>query len=456
MKVAIVGGGISGLATAAALEVRGCETVVIEAEARAGGKVRTEVDEGFLCEWGPTGFLDREPASRALCERLGLTDRLLTASPAAKDRFIMHEGALVAVPTSPPAFLRSPLLSRRGRLRVISEPFRAARRDGYDESVAEFGARRIGSEAVDTLLDPMVSGIFAGDVHRLSIASAFPRMVELEQKYGSLVRAMLAVARERKRSGTKGGGPAGPGGELMSFRAGMQEPVDALARRLGDRLITGAPAQAIQKQPGTHWVVHLAGGRRVEADRLVLAVPAPACAALLAPLDGTLAELVGGIPYANIAILLLGLRREHVAHPLGGFGLLIPRKEGRRALGMIWTSTLFPGRAPEGHVLIDARVGGATDPSAIDLDDDALEALVRKELGEQIGLRGPTAFRKVYRHQGGIPQYVVGHRERLSRIERELHHQPGLYLTGNAFRGVGFNDCVREAGTVADRIATST
>lgn len=456
MKVAIVGGGISGLATAAALEVRGCETVVIEGDARAGGKVRTEVDQGFLCEWGPTGFLDREPASRALCERLGLTDRILAASPAAKDRFILRGGALMPVPTSPPAFLRSRLLSAKGRLRVASEPFRSARRDGHDESVAEFGARRIGEEAVDILLDPMVSGIFAGDVHQLSVASAFPRIVELEQKHGSLVRAMFAVGRERRRSGGKGGGPGGPGGELLSFRAGMQEPVDALARRLGDRLRTGAPVEAIEKQVGTRWAVHLAGGERIEADRLVLAIPAAGAARLLAPQDKALAELVGGIPYANIAIVLLGLRRAQVAHSLGGFGLLIPRKEGRRVLGMIWTSTLFPGRAPEGHVLIDARIGGATDPGAIELDDDALEKLVRDELGGHIGIEGPTVFRKVYRHAAGIPQYVVGHRDRLARIERELHHLPGLYLTGNAFRGVGFNDCVREAGAVADRIATST
>ncbi len=455
MKVAIVGGGISGLATAAALEVRGCETVVIEGAPRAGGKVRTEVVDGFLCEWGPTGFLDREPASRTLCERLGLTDRIVAASPAAKDRFILHGGDLLAVPASPPAFLRSPLLSARGRLRVVTEPFRSARRDGHDESVAEFGARRIGSEAVDILLDPMVSGIFAGDVHHLSVASAFPRIVELEQKHGSLVRAMIAVGRERRRQGTKGGGPGGPGGELLSFRAGMQEPIDALSRQLGDRLHVGAPAEAIEKQLGTHWVVHLAGGGRVEADRIVLAVPAAAAAMLLGPLDRAIADLVGGIPYANIAIVLLGLRREHVGHPLAGFGLLIPRKEGRRVLGMIWTSTLFAGRAPPGHVLIDARVGGATDPSAIDLDDDALERLVRAELGGPIGLGNPTVFRKVYRHAAGIPQYVVGHRDRLARIERELHHLPGLYLSGNAFRGVGFNDCVREAGVLADRIATS-
>ena len=446
MKVAIVGGGISGLATAAALEVRGADVVVLEGEPHAGGKVRTEVEDGWLCEWGPTGFLDREPATRALCERLGLTERLVAASGDAKDRFIMRRGALLRVPTSPPAFFTSPLLSPRGRLRVMTEPFRTARRDGADESVAEFGARRIGEEAVDILLDPMVSGIFAGDARQLSVAAAFPRIVELEQKYGSLVRAMIAVGRERRRNGAKAGGPAGPGGE----------PIDALARHLGDRLRTGARVAALEKQTGTSWVVHLHDGQRIEADRLVLAIPAPGCAELLRPLDAPLAELVGGIPYANIAVALLGLRREHVSHPLAGFGLLIPRKEGRRVLGMIWSSTLFAGRAPDGHVMVDARVGGATDPGAIDLDDDALEKLVREELGSLLGFSGPTVFRKVYRHTAGIPQYVVGHKDRIARIERELHHLPGLYLTGNAFRGVGFNDCVREAGAIAYRIATGT
>lgn len=456
MRVAIIGGGISGLATAAALEVRGAEVVVLEGEQRPGGKVRTEALDGWLCEWGPTGFLDREPATRALCERLGLGGRLVAASVAAKNRFIMKGGALLPVPMSPPAFLRSKLLSPGGRLRVMTEPFRRARRDGADETVAEFGARRIGDEAVDILLDPMVSGIFAGDAHQLSVGAAFPRIVELEQKHGSLVRAMIAVGRERRRTGRKAGGPGGPAGELTSFPAGMREPIDALAQLLGNRLRTGMRAAAIEKQQGTHWVVHTEGGERIEADRLVLAVPAPDSARLLSPLDAPLSALVGGIPYANIAIVLMGLRREHVAHSLEGFGLLVPRKEGRRVLGMIWSSTLFAGRAPAGHVLVDARVGGATDPTATDLDDDALESLVRSELGGVLGLSGPSVFRKVYRHVSGIPQYVVGHKERVARIERELHHLPGLYLTGNAFRGVGFNDCVREAGAMAYQITSAT
>lgn len=455
MRVAIVGGGISGLATAAALEVRGAETIVLEAEDRVGGKVRTERIDGYLCEYGPNGFLDREPATRALCDRLGISGRILAASPAAKNRFIMKSGKLHAVPTSPVAFFASRLLTPAGRLRVATEPVRSARRDHGDETVADFGRRRIGEEAVEVLLDPMVSGIFAGDVHRLSVGSAFPRIVELERRYGSLVRAMISLGLERRRTGSNGGGPAGPGGELLSFVSGMQEAIDKLAGGLAGRIRTGARAAAIERRDGSRWQVHLEDGGSVETDRLILALPAPATSRLVGAIDPSLGSLVGGIPYANVVIVLLGIERRHVGS-LDGFGVLIPRREGRRCLGMIWTSTVFPNRAPEGTVLVDARIGGALDPGAVDLDDDALEALVRRELGPSIDLRGPTLFRKIYRHPAGIPQYVVGHRDRLAQIDRFLHHHPGLYLTGNAYRGVGFNDCIREANVVADAVGGST
>ncbi|MBI2896528.1 MAG: protoporphyrinogen oxidase [Deltaproteobacteria bacterium] len=458
MRVAIVGGGISGLATAAALEVRGAETIVLEADAHPGGKVRTERVDGYLCEYGPNGFLDREPATRALCDRLKISDRIVAASAAARSRFIMKGGKLHAVPASPGAFFTSRLLSPSGRLRVASEPLRRARRDHGDETVADFGRRRIGEEAVEVLLDPMVSGIFAGDVHRLSVGSAFPRIVELERRYGSLVRAMVSLGLERRRTDSPrgdGGGPAGPGGELCSFVSGMQEAIDTLAARLEGRIRTGARAVAIERRDGSRWLVHVDGAQPVEADRLVLALPAPATAKLVGALDPSLGSLVGGIPYANIVVVLLGVERRHVGK-LDGFGVLIPRREGKRCLGMIWTSTVFPNRAPEGKVLVDARIGGALDPGAVDLDDEALEALVRRELGASIGLDGPTVFRRIYRHPSGIPQYVVGHRDRLAQIDRFLHHLPGLYLTGNAYRGVGFNDCIREANVVADAVGGST
>ncbi len=453
-RVIVVGGGISGLALAAALRDCGLDPVVLEGDSRLGGTVRTERAEGHLYETGPVGFLDREPATLARAEKLGLSDRLVRAKDSAHARWIWRRGRLWEAPTSPPKFLSSGLLSLRGRLRVAMEPFAGAPQEGKDETVAEFGRRRIGEEGVRTLLDPMVSGVFGGDVDRLSMRSAFPRMVALERDHGSLVRAMIRLGRERRRSGPLrggSGGPTGPGGTLTSMPGGLTDVIDALGADLGDRVRPGARVQSIEPM-GQGWKAVLSAGEDALGDAIVLAIPSFLQAALLRPLEPAASDALESISYASMTLAILGFARADVRHDLAGFGFLAPRSDDLRALGAICVSSVFDGRAPDGHVQIDVRIGGATDPRAIDLPDDRMLAVAMDALGRALGIDAEPSFVRIVRHPRGIPQYEVGHADRVARAEEGAFRRRGLYLSGNALHGVGFNDCVREAEALAERI----
>jgi oxygen-dependent protoporphyrinogen oxidase len=455
-RIIIVGGGISGLTLAWELTERlgaRADVTVLEVDATPGGTMRTEEHNGWRIEAGPNGFLTDRPATLDLARRLGLSGELLPASAAAKRRYLLSNGVLCTLPTSPPAFLRTPLLSPRGRLRVLAEVF-APRAVAEDESLAEFGRRRIGAEAVAALLDPMVTGIYAGDPERLSVAAAFPRLHALERAHGSLTRGLV----HRRLHGHTRGGPAGPGGVLTSFARGMGTLPRALAARLGTHLRTGARVTAIERAPppGPWRVVTTTG---VETARvLVLATPAYAAAPLLGPIDATAARLCDAIAYAPVAVVALGLREDAVAHPLDGFGFLVPSREGRRILGCVWSSRLYPGhRAPPGHVLLTTMVGGVRRPGLASLADGALVDLVRDELGAALGLAAgrlpvPDLVR-VVRWPRAIPQYDVGHLCRVEALEARIAGLGGLYLAGNAYRGVAVNDCVARAVRLAERIA---
>ncbi len=467
-RVVVVGGGISGLATAYRL-VEGAKTAalplaltVLEAEPRAGGKIVTERREGFTVEGGPNGFLDGKPETLRLARDLGLGERLLPSSDAARKRFVFRHGTLHALPESPPAFFRSQLMSLRGRLRILAEPFIAPAPPEVDESLAEFGRRRLGAEAVDALLDPMVSGVYAGDPNRLSVWACFPRIKELERDHGSLIRALLAVQRARRKalaSGqtvAAGGGPAGPSGKLTSFAEGTQLLVDALAAALGERVRVGAPVRDITRGEADAYQVHLDAGERLDADAIVLACPAYATAEILATIAPAASLAAREIGYAPAVVVALGFERAAVGHPLDGFGFLIPRSERRRILGSLWTSSIYPGhRAPDERILLRTIVGGARNPELAGLPPDELVALVRGELRDILGIAATPVFREVFTWPVAIPQYDVGHRDRVARVEHGLAHLPGLFVTGNAYRGVGINDCTREAESAAARVLAS-
>ncbi|MCA9670263.1 MAG: protoporphyrinogen oxidase [Myxococcales bacterium] len=462
MNVIVIGGGISGLLTARALrEIARAEqrpaprVFLLEASSVPGGKVQSVRDSGFLCEWGPAGFLDSVPQTLELSRELGLTPT--PANDAAEKRFLARGASgrrparLHELSPSPPSLVATPLLSARAKLRLLCEPLVPPRTDELaDESIASFAKRRIGHEAFATLIDAMQSGIFAGDPERLSVQSCFPKVVAVEREHGSLIRGMIKLQIERKRRGQAAGTPgAGPSGRLTSFAGGMQELIDALASDVGRTLELERPVNGLSRaeSAGSPFVVH--AGEQIAADAVVLACPAPQAAALLEGVDPALATLVREIEYAPIAVACLGFKRDDVGHPLDGFGFLSPRHAGLRLLGSLFSSTIFNGRAPAGHALLRVMYGGARDRGVLELSDEEIVGIARAELTPLLGLRDAPCFVRVFRHRRAIPQYNVGHGDRLARIDARLAALPGLYLSGNAYRGVGINDCVKASEPIA-------
>jgi oxygen-dependent protoporphyrinogen oxidase len=461
-RLVVVGGGISGLAVAmrasgaAARAGRPLHVTVLEAESRPGGRMWSDRDAGFVVEWGPNGFLDSKPEALELSHDLGAGDLLLRASELAKKRFVVRDGRLVRLPESPPAFLRSRLLSWRGKVGVVTEPFAPAAPEGVDETLADFAARRLGPEARDYLIDPMVSGIFAGDPARLSLRSAFPRIHELERLYGGLFRGLLAVTRQRRREGRKSAsGPAGPGGTLTSFRSGVRTLVETLAALLGPSLVAGARAQALRRTAAGWSVTATVGGedRAFPADAVVLSCPAYEAARLLADERPSLAEPLLAIPYAPVAVVATAFRREDVPGGLDGFGYVVPGCESRPILGTLWDSAVFGDRAPPGHVLLRSMMGGARAPDLARRGDRETVDLVLCQLRDLMGIAASPERVWIFRHERGIPQYETGHADRLAAIEDGLARLPGVFACHNAYRGIALGDCAREAAATAERVA---
>jgi protoporphyrinogen/coproporphyrinogen III oxidase len=390
----------------------------------------------------------------------------------ARRRYLYVDGTLHPLPGSPGALLQTPLLPWTAKLRMLAEPFvprrsRTARPSGRapdapaaegsrqgesidadDETVYEFAARRFGKGAAEVFAGALVSGVFGGEAHQLSMRACFPAVPAIEAEHGSLLRGMAA---RRRRRGT----PQQPGGSMLgrltSFREGMSELSDALAMALGPRLRTGAGVADVTRA-ASGFRLTLDDGSRLDADALVLACGASSSARLVGRIDAELAGELRAIASPPIAVVCLGLPVAATARPLDGFGFLAPRGQGVRLLGALWDSSVYPGRAPEDHVLVRVMMGGASDPDAADLDDETLVALVRRELGQTMQVTGAPVLARVFRHRPGIPQYTRGHVARLTRIDARVAACPGLHLIGNAFRGVSINHCIEEASTVASRV----
>jgi oxygen-dependent protoporphyrinogen oxidase len=460
-KIVIVGGGISGLATAwllrskAEAEGKELHLTLLEKEEQPGGKIRSIKADGYTCEWGPNGFLDSKPQTLDLCRAIGVENRLHRSNDNARKRFIFSGGELHQLPDGAPAFLKSRLISWPGKLRLALEPtpFIAPAPAGIDETLAAFGRRRLGGEALDKLIAPMVSGIFAGDPETMSLVSCFPRIAELEQEYGGLIRAMIMLAKKKKRDQSAGkvvSSAAGPGGVLTSFREGIQYLSDALATSLGEIVKPGVTVASVMKGESVPYRVTCGDGSEYEADGVIVASPAFAAAEMLARLDGGIAGILQHIPYASMTVICFGYGREQIRRSLDGFGYLIPKKEGRNTLGTLWDSSMFENRAPEGKVLLRSMMGGACFPEYVNLSDDEVVARVREDLAVTMGIGAAPEFVRVFRHPQAIPQYTVGHGARLQGLEDLLRTHPGLILTGNSYRGIGLNDCVAAAERAAD------
>jgi len=440
-SVIVLGAGISGLACAYALKRRGVDVLVLEASDSPGGMIRSVAENGYLFEAGPQSF-STTPALTALIAELALTDQLVVA-PARAPRYILVDGQLCPVPLSPGSFLSSSLLKWSTKFSILRDPFTKSFPPKTDESIADFVRRKFKPELLDLLVGPFVSGIYAGDPEKISLRAVFPTLHEAEQSAGSIIRGMKAVAKKRKGPRVK---PS-----LASFRQGNQTLPKSLAEKLGESLRAGVRVSQITRMDEGGFAL-AAGDAQFQAENLVLTTPTFMAAPLLRSLAPAAAEALLQIEYARVAVVSLGYRLSDVAHKLHGFGFLVPRSAGLKVLGTVWNSSLFPNRAPEGQVQLTTFLGGATDPDTASLSGSSLIDLVHRELTSILGFKSqPVASRAtVYAH--AIPQYNLGHVDRLATIQAELAKIPGLHLTGNYLKGPAIGACIEHAQSVADCI----
>ena len=459
-RVVIIGGGIAGLSTAWAIRQRAphVDVVVLERGTRTGGNIRTDHINGYVCEAGPDGFLDNAPATLALVHELGLDPRVLPSNDEARRRYIFRRGRLRQVPASIGAFITTPLLSTRGKLRLLAEPF-ANTRQSDDESILDFATRRIGREAAAVFVDPMVSGIYAGDASALSLKACFPKMRQIEDEHGGLVRGLVATRRARRKTDV----PGAPAGRLTSFVGGLGDLIDGLTRALGPAIRTSVEVAAVRNNHELYLLAHRQPPRRfavraaqttLDADAVILTGPAAQSAAMVRELDTSLAGVLDESPTAPLAVVCLGYEEATIRSGcrLDGFGFLTARGEGVSILGTLWETSIYNNRAPHGRVLLRVMIGGASDPHAVSLSDDELLTIVRMDLKRTMNISAMPEFVRIIRHPRGIPQYTQGHHSRLRRIETLLESHPGLFVTGNSFRGVSLNACIADARSVADAV----
>ncbi len=452
--VVIVGGGISGLTVAYFLRRAGLAVTVLEAGDSPGGTMKTVAEGGWLVETGPNSALETTPLFGEMFDGLGITGERLYADDAAGRRYILRDGTLHPLPMSPGAFIASSLWSAGGKLRLLKEPF--VGRAAEEETVAGFVRRRLGPEFLDYAINPFVAGVYAGDPSSLSVRAAFPKLYALEQRYGGLVRGMVRGAGERRRRAEKAKDRA----RMFSFRGGMQTFPDALARLSGvdvRRRCAVTSVERFEPREGARGflVRFMRDGREelLESPAVVMAVPAYVAGELIRPFSSPLAEALGRIYYPPVAEVFLGFPAASMGRPLDGFGFLVPEREKRNILGTIWTSALFSGRAPEGHVALTTFVGGSRQPALAGLDDGEITRMVSTELRALMGVRGDPVYTKIVRWQKAIPQYTLGHLALMAELGELEDRMRGLYFGGNYRGGIAVGDCLIAGESLARRIA---
>jgi protoporphyrinogen/coproporphyrinogen III oxidase len=457
VDVLIIGAGIAGLATAYELHRRGVSFRLLERAGRSGGVILSEQVDGFTFDAGPDALLIQKPAAITLCKELGLGDRLFpTSEPRAA--FILRgrtlhplpESSVLGIPRNVSALAATRLFSLAGKARMGAELFIKPRADGAsDESIASFIGRRFGSEAVTYLAEPLLAGIHAGDVNRLSMRALFPRFLDAERKHGSVLRAFRQVRQ-----------PKSSNGAFMSLPGGLEEIVNALMRVLPPNSVSlDSPVAAVARaagsrpEPAQGYLVTLESGDRLSARAVVVCAPAFVASVLLRDADAELSRLCGAIPYASSATVTFGFRREDVEHPLRGSGFVVPRVEGTTIMAGSWISSKWRMRAPDGRVLLRTFIGGARDPEAMERSDEQLIAASLAEMGALLGIRGTPLFTRLHRWHRANAQHDVGHLDIVAAIDRRLAGLPGLFVTGSGFRGVGVPDCVADARATAGTVA---
>lgn len=453
--VVIVGAGLSGLSLAYRLHRTSPDLriTILEKNARPGGNIWTERLGGFQVETGPNGFLDVKPSTLKLCRDLGLAHQLIAASEGSrKNRYLFWNDQLRPLPGSLWSFLTNRILSWRGKLNLLMEKHRRRPSDApTDESIHDFANRRAGREVAEILADAMVTGIHAGDPKLLSVQAAFPRVAQFEREFGSVMRGFTMAGRKRREDArARGEQPQPP--RMWSFRQGLRLLIEALRDQCRATIVSGVDVKSVRHDTNGQWRVMADGRDSWTAEAVALTCHAPEQAAQLAELDPALSEEIAVIPYAKVAVVVLGYKRGDVSGNLDGFGYIAPQATRRDLLGVQWCSSIFPERAPDGMVLWRALCGGWNRPEIVDWDDARLVAAVRAELKIAQGVTADPAFVHVVRWPRAIPQYMVGHLDRVNRIDGLVKKHPGLFLGGNAYRGVAMNDCTEQGELLAETV----
>jgi oxygen-dependent protoporphyrinogen oxidase len=439
--VAIIGAGISGLVAAHSLRAAGCGVLVLERQVRPGGNAISERIGGFLMEHGPSSVNMAAAAElNHMVSDLGLNDARVDLCRGVRRRYLTSRGRLNGISVHPLGFLLSRHLSLRGRLRMVAEVLVPGGAPDPEETVAAFGRRRFGAEFADRVLDPLVGGIFAGDASRVTIAAAFPALAGFEREYGSVIRAIVL---SRIRGGTM------PGRRICSWQNGIGELPRALAALLGQALRTGVAVRRVERTV-KGFRLHTTGGT-LDAAAVIVATQPHVTAQLVAPLAPAAAAAAAGIAAPPLAVVFLGFPRRRIGHPLDGLGYLTPSGEGRKASGALFCSTMFPGRAPEGHAAIAVYIGGARAPELAQLPAQELIGLARSELADLLGATGAPVVARVRQWPCGLPQYESGHGRAIAALNNANAEAPGLFATGNYLRGVSVGACVGQAMETAKR-----
>jgi oxygen-dependent protoporphyrinogen oxidase len=458
-RVAVIGGGISGLATAHRLTELDNQIRVslLESADRLGGVLQTVHQDGYLLESAADNWITNIPYANKLCERIGLENELLGTRPTHRHAFVVRRGRLCKIPEgfvimAPSRIwpvITTPILSPWGKFRMACEYLQRRRNTNGDESLADFVTRRFGKETYERLVQPLLGGIYTGDPHQLSLRATMPRFRQMEEKHGSLIRAVLHQAKQKKHADQSSSG--GRYSMFVAPRDGISSLLDALATRLPpDTVQLNSPVSQIRRHEDDTWEVTAKGKEPQKFDAVVIATQAKAAARLTRDVDQGLSDDLGQIIHTSCVIAALAFRRADVSHPLDGFGFVVPKVENRQILSGSFSSVKYDGRAPDGMVLFRVFMGGAYQPELLDLDDDQLSRIAISEMSQLLGIRGPATLVRITRLRESMPQYYVGHLDRVADIKRHASQHPGLFLTGNAYQGVGIPFCVNCAEGTAE------
>ena len=461
VQVTIIGGGISGLATAYYLEKQAAaanlplSTTVIEKDPTLGGKIATRRSDKFIMEGGPESFVTRKPEAWELVHELGIEDRLVGTTSSGKN-YVLHNGRPAAVPMGPIAFATSPLLSGSGKLRVLKEPFTKPRTETGDESLGSFLRRRIGDEMVENIVKPAIGSVYLSDVDQMSVQVSFGQFAKLEQEHGSLVRGMIALMRQRKEERKASGEPK-PARKppFATLKTGLMELVEAVANAVDGEILTNTAVSKLTHDPtnALPYELTLSNGETRRAHIVVLTTQTFAMADLLKGLDTAVSEQLRAVPYNPVTTVNVAFNRSEIENPFDGFGVVVPDTESSQLLAVEGMSTKFPHRAPDDQFVLRAFVGGQKHPDLVDLPDNKLIAIVRKELASIFDITAEPTTIEIFRWQPANPQPPIGHLAMIADVEAKLSETaPNLYLTGAGLRGQGIPDCIRQSRAVVKQI----